>query len=169
MATAALTPERIDPRAQHEVRALLTRMGDTLSATELERLCQRVYIRGELWRPLLNLGKERVCECLYLDTCVGVYLISWAPGDDTETHNHSGSDGAVVVAQGTIRAELPDREDSDDLAELRPGTSFCFEDSEPHRIQNAGDLPAATIHCSSPPLEFDEMCAHAEGTAEAFA
>ena len=161
------TAERIEPRAQHEVRALLTRMGDTLTPEELERLCQRVYIRGELWRPLLNLGKDRVCEALYLDTCVGVYLISWCPGDNTGIHDHEGSSGGVVVAQGTIREERPGRDD--EVIDMRAGTSFHFSESEPHSIANASDLPAATILCTSPPLEISGMCPHAEGTAEALA
>ena len=169
MATAERTAERIEPRAQHEVRALLTRVGDTLTPAELERLCQRVYIRGELWRPLLNLGKDRVCECLYLDTCVGVYLISWAPGDDTKLHDHEGRSGAAVVAQGTIREERPGPEGSGGPAELRAGASFHLEGFETHRIENASDLPAATIHCSSPPLEISEMCPEAKSTAEALA
>ncbi len=160
------TAQRIEPRAQHEVRALLTRVGDTLTPAELERLCQRIYIRGELWRPLLNLGKERVCECLYLDTCVGVYLISWSPGDDTELHDH-GSAGGVVVAKGTIREQRPGRED--ETLELRAGSSFCFSDSEAHRIQNTSELQAATIHCSSPPLELTDLCSHTGSAAEALA
>lgn len=157
------TAQRIEPRAQHEVRALLTRLGDTLTPEELERLCQRVYIRGELWRPLLNLGRQQVCECLYLDTCVGVYLISWSPGDDTGLHDHVGNSGAVVVAQGTIREQRPGRED--EVTDLRAGASFHFNDAEPHRIENAGFLPGATIHCSSPPLEITDLCPLAEGTA----
>ena len=163
MSIAPPSAQGTEPRAQHEVRALLTRLGDTLSAPELERLCQRIYIRGELWRPLLNLGKDRVCECLYLDSCVGVYLISWAPGDDTGTHDHKGSSGAVVVAQGTVLAE---HERNEGIAGLRAGASFHFADSEPHCIANGGDLQAATIHCSSPPLEVAEMCAHCEADAE---
>ena len=141
-------------------------MGDTLTPAELERLCQRVYIRGELWRPLLNLGKERVCESLYLDTCVGVHLISWSAGDSTETHDHEGS-GAVVVAQGTIREERPGRDDS--VLELRAGSSVHFADSEAHRIENPSTLQAATIHCSSPPLDITDMCPQARGTAQALA
>ena len=140
------TAERIDPRAQHEVRALLTRVGDTLSPDELERLCQRIYIRGELWRPLLNLGKDRVCEALYLDSCVGVYLISWSPGDETQLHDHEGRSGAAVVAQGTIREERPGPEGSDGPA--RPeGRRRAFTSrapSPPHRERQrpaCGDDP----------------------------
>ena len=172
MATAERTEpraERIEPRAQHEVRALLTRVGDTLTPAELERLCQRIYIRGELWRPLLNLGEDHVCEVLYLDTCVGVYLISWSPGDDTGLHDHAGSSGGVVVAQGTIHEERPGRENADELIDRRAGSSFHFGDSEPHRIENASDLVAATIHCSSPPLDIADMCPRADSAVESLA
>ena len=163
MATAV----RIAPRAQHEVRALLMRMGNTLSPAELERLCQRVYIRGELWRPLLAGPSDRVCACLYLDTSVGVYLASWAPGDGTPMHDHEGTDGAVVVAQGTICEERPGREGGDDVQQLRAGMSFQFEDIDTHRLLNNSDLPAATIHCYSPPVEITEVCPHSEDALEA--
>lgn len=163
MATAV----RIAPRAQHEVRALLMRMGEMLSPEELERLCQRIYIRGELWRPLLAGTDERVCACLYLDTSVGVYLASWSPGDSTEMHDHEGTSGAFVVAQGTICEERPGREGGDEVLEMRAGASDQFEDSDSHRIENASDLPAATIHCYSPPVEIIEVCPHSEDALEA--
>ena len=136
MATAERTAERIEPRAQHEVRALLTRMGDMLTPDELERLCQRVYIRGELWRPLLNLGKDRVCECLYLDTCVGVYLISWSPGDDTELHDHEGTQRRSRRRAGNDPRGAPrPARAATRPAELRAGASFHFEElrDPPHR------------------------------------
>src|SRR3712207_3705061 len=137
MATAV----RVAPRAQHEVRALLMRMGDVLSPDELERLCQRIYIRGELWRPLLDDGCDRVCACLYLDSSIGVYLASWSPRDGTELHEHEGTAGAVVVAKGTNREERPGREGGEEALELRAGSSFQFEDGEPHRIENVSGLP----------------------------
>ena len=166
MATAV----RIAPRAQHEVRALLMRTGDRLGPNELERLSQRIYIRGELWRPLLEGStSDRVCACLYLDSSVGVYLASWCPGDGTDMHDHAGTSGAVVVAQGTIREERPGREDADEVIELRAGASFQFEDSDSHRIENASGLMAATIHCCSPPVEITEVCPHAEDVLESLA
>jgi mannose-6-phosphate isomerase-like protein (cupin superfamily) len=155
------TAERIEPRAQHEVRALLMRMGEMLAPDELERLSQRIYIRGELWRPLLNVNAERVCACLYRDTSVSVYLRTWCPDDDSGTHGHEGTSGAVVVAQGTIREERMTDEGGEAL-ELRAGSSFQFEDSEPHRIANANGLPAATIHCFSPPVEISDVCPHTD-------
>ena len=163
------TAVRTAPRAQHEVRALLMRLGDTLAPTELERLCQRIYIRAELWRPLLEVGEDRVCACLYLDSSVGVYLASWSPGDGTQMHDHEGTSGAVVVARGSICEARPGRDGQEEVLSLRAGSSVHFEASEAHRIENCSDLPAATIHCCSPPLEVTQVCPHAEDALKAAA
>ena len=141
------------------------RMGDMLAPDELERLCQRIYIRGELWRPLLDVDAERVCACLYLDTSVGVYLTTWCPGDDTGMHGHAATNAAMVVARGTIREERTTR-DGGEVLERAAGASFQFQDSEPHRIQNASDRPAAMIHCFSPPVEISDICPHSQDALE---
>ena len=121
-------------------------------AEELERLAQRIVSHPELWRPLAGEGKERAYECLYLDDSVGIWVITWLPGNDTGMHDHDGCSSAVVVAEGTIREERPRWDGEDQIIDPTRGESFNIKPHELHRMHNVSTEPATTIHCYSPPL-----------------
>jgi quercetin dioxygenase-like cupin family protein len=125
-----------------------------LDRSELERVATTIAGREELWRPLAEFGgSERHFESLHADWHVGIWVISWKPGNDTGFHDHDGSAGAVAVATGQIRIEIP-RWGADALSiDASAGEVSSFGPSEIHRMVNVSGATAVTVHVYSPPLD----------------
>ncbi|MDQ3933154.1 MAG: cysteine dioxygenase family protein [Actinomycetota bacterium] len=122
---------------------------DELAAWSLEIAC-----REELWWPLACFdGEERKHRSLYVDEHIGIWVISWMPGHDTGFHDHDESCGGVAVAHGRVREERPRWGREPHRIDPCRGESFCFDDTEIHRMVNVGDEPAVTIHSYSVPLK----------------
>lgn len=109
--------------------------------------------RPDAWGALVRHDpRERVCELLWRDEILEVWLICWAGGGhDTGFHDHDISSGAFAVARGelveerlTIGRTIRRR--------LRRGQSLGFGPSHVHRVHGVGDGAAVSIHAYSPPL-----------------
>lgn len=95
---------------------------------------------------------ERVCERLWLDARIEVWLICWSGRDhDTGFHDHDVSSGAFAVVRGelveerlTIGRTIRRR--------VRSGHSLAFSASHVHRVRGVGRIDAVSIHAYSPPL-----------------
>ncbi|MEE6259855.1 cysteine dioxygenase [Plantactinospora sonchi] len=80
-----------------------------------------------------------------------VWLLTWLPGQHTELHDHGGSAGAFLVADGTLTEEtvvggrLRPRE-------LGPGTGRRFGARHVHRVANNSARPAVSVHVYRPAL-----------------
>ena len=127
--------------------------GRTLSEPELEELAARIARRDDLVRPLVRFwADERHCASFYADEHVGIWVISWLPGQDTGFHDHAGSHGAVAVVEGCVREERPAWGPLARVLDARASEAFAFGDADIHRVYAVGDEPAVTVHAYSPPL-----------------
>jgi predicted metal-dependent enzyme (double-stranded beta helix superfamily) len=124
-----------------------------LDLSALRRLVSSIAADRAAWGRLVNLDTEhRHYAQLWRDDHLDVWVISWMNGHDTGFHDHDLSSGAVAVVEGELVEERltiggPPRRRS-----YRTGTSFHFDASHVHRMHQAGDGPAISIHAYSPPL-----------------
>jgi oxalate decarboxylase/phosphoglucose isomerase-like protein (cupin superfamily) len=89
-----------------------------------------------------------------LDTVDGAeaWLLTWLPGQSTELHDHGGSSGAFVVVSGQLVEQTVDEYGIVAGRRLRAGAGRSFGARHVHRILNAGDRPAVSVHVYSPAL-----------------
>jgi len=90
---------------------------------------------------------------LHDDDDLDVWLISWAPGDATELHDHGGSLGALTVISGTLHES---RWDGTQLRYrlLESGDQAAFPLGWVHDVGSTGNasLETLSVHAYSPPL-----------------
>jgi hypothetical protein len=124
----------------------------TLEKRELQALVDELARRPEVWRHLVAFAEgERHYESLHRDAHVDVWLICWAPDNDTGWHDHDVSSGAVAVVDGAL-VECNLRVGRDHLVTVvGGGTSFCFGPEHIHRLTGHAGR-AISIHAYSPPL-----------------
>jgi predicted metal-dependent enzyme (double-stranded beta helix superfamily) len=141
-------------------------MIEPLNRTQLRELVADIAAHPKRWRGLVRHGTpERHFEELHYDDRVGVWVISWASGNDTGFHDHDVSFGAVAVVEGEVLEERlvvggPPRS-------LRhcAGEVFDFDASHVHRMRQDSDTPAVSIHAYSPPLwRMGAYTVEADGT-----
>ncbi len=127
--------------------------GRLLEPDELRETAEAIAKRPDLWRGLVvHDASRRQYTSLYVDRHIGVWVISWMPGHDTGWHDHAASHGAVAVALGEIREERPVLGGPPRRTDATPGESFCFDNTEIHRMADLSAGPAVTVHAYSPPL-----------------
>jgi predicted metal-dependent enzyme (double-stranded beta helix superfamily) len=125
---------------------------------DLDRDALRALVAGiaadpERWRGLVRHGTpERHFEELYCDGHVGVWVISWASGNDTGFHDHDVSCGAVSVVEGEVTEERLVVGGPPRSLRHAAGETFDFDASHVHRMRQESDTPAVSIHAYSPPL-----------------
>lgn len=158
--TAGLTPTTLAPTVPAPVPddtpAPSSLTLDPLTPKLLAGIVRRVAARPELWRPRLRFtSPERYYVRLESTDAYEVWLLSWLPGQGTGIHGHGGSAGAFTV----VRGELTERVFPPTSRPVRPprvtmatGTARGFGPRHVHEVDNAGDLPAASIHAYSPAL-----------------
>ena len=95
---------------------------------------------------------ERHFEQLWLDDHVGVWVITWARGNDTGFHDHDLSCGAVAVVQGEIVEERLVVGGPPRRLPHSAGEAFGFDASHVHRMRKDDAALAVSIHAYSPPL-----------------
>ena len=128
--------------------------GRILEPAELSALAQRIAADPAAWRPLVSHDPDhRGHQQLYIDEYLGVWVISWMPGQDTGLHDHELSNGGIAVAEGTILEERPRWGMEPRRIDAKAGDAFCLNDTEIHRMANVSDAPAVTIHAYSPPID----------------
>ena len=128
-------------------------MIDPLSPDGLRDLVDWLAAAPDRWAPQVRHDRvERVCELLWRDERVEVWLICWSGEDhDTGFHDHDRSSGAFAVVSGelveerlTIGRTIRRR--------LRRGQSLAFPPSHVHRVHGVAATSAVSIHAYSPPL-----------------
>ena len=124
-----------------------------LGAAELCELVARIASDPGLWLPLVREDTaERHFEQLSLDEHVGVWVITWAHGNDTGFHDHDVSHGAVAVVRGEIVEERLVLGGPPRRLARRAGETFGFDASHVHRMRKDDAAIAVSIHAYSPPL-----------------
>jgi cysteine dioxygenase type I len=124
-----------------------------LDGRELCELVATIAADPARWRPLVRADTAaRHFEQLWLDDHVGVWVITWATGNDTGFHDHDLSHGAVAVVQGEIVEERLVVGGPPLRLVRRAGESFDFDASHVHRMRKDDAALAVSIHAYSPPL-----------------
>jgi mannose-6-phosphate isomerase-like protein (cupin superfamily) len=127
-----------------------------LTRTALTRLATDLGSTPALWRDHLRWSStERWYAQLRSTPLYDVWLLSWAPGQATELHDHGGSSGAFHVLTGSLRETVADGTPSSvRLSEhtVLPGQTVTFGPAHVHDVAHAGRGPAASLHVYSPPL-----------------
>jgi len=137
-----------------------------LDASELRELVAAIAAEPARWTPLVRADTaERHFEQLWLDEHVGVWVITWARGNDTGFHDHDLSCGAVAVVRGEIVEERLVVGGPPRRLPCRAGETFGFDASHVHRMRKDDAALAVSIHAYSPPLSrIGAYEVHADGT-----
>jgi hypothetical protein len=118
-------------------------------------LAQAIARAEDYWRPLVHhYDADRWFVRLYGTLEVEAWLLTWTEAQGVELHDHGGSSGAVLVAEGSLT------EDYCDLTSPAPlrravwprGSVHAFGASHVHDLRNTDAEPATSIHVYSPPL-----------------
>jgi predicted metal-dependent enzyme (double-stranded beta helix superfamily) len=124
-----------------------------LSPQQLRSVVSSLATSSGLWRPLVRHSPEqRSFEELVRSEHLAVWLICWSAGHDTGFHDHDGSSGAVIVAEGQLREERLRVGGPPAASVYGPGETFDFHGPDIHRVVHPGGPPAVSIHAYSPPL-----------------
>jgi predicted metal-dependent enzyme (double-stranded beta helix superfamily) len=135
-----------------EIEKLVERRA-LFSGPELRELTVEIAGLTELWWPIIRHTTDtRWYESLVLSDALELWLIGWAPGQATPTHDHGGASGALTVAAGclveTVHADSslasPQR-----ITRLQ-GSRAHFAPHHIHRVANEGAVNATSIHAYSP-------------------
>ncbi len=89
---------------------------------------------------------------LALTIGVELWLLSWAPGQGTEPHDHGGASGAFTVTIGELSEQYRHSGGPVSAAQWSVGDTVAFGPGRAHQLRNVGTTPAASVHAYSPPL-----------------
>jgi len=83
-----------------------------------------------------------------------VWLLTWLPGQSTDLHDHGGSAGAFAVLSGVLTEHTvaPGTRPALVPAPQPAGAVRAFGPRHVHRIVNAGDRQAVSVHAYAPAL-----------------
>jgi hypothetical protein len=124
-----------------------------LDLVELRDLVRAIAADPEQWRPLVRRDAvARHFEELCSDEHVGVWVITWASGNDTGFHDHDVSCGAVAVVEGEVVEERLVVGGAPRELRHHAGEAFDFDASHVHRMRHDDATMAVSIHAYSPPL-----------------
>jgi predicted metal-dependent enzyme (double-stranded beta helix superfamily) len=131
----------------------VNRFTHDLDLAELHALVAGIAADPEQWRPLVRRDTpDRHFEELHSDDHVGIWVISWASGNDTGFHDHDVSCGAVAVVEGEVVEERLVVGGAPREIHHRAGEAFAFEAWHVHRMRHDAAQSAVSIHAYSPPL-----------------
>ncbi|MCI2423276.1 cysteine dioxygenase family protein [Saccharopolyspora sp. K220] len=113
-------------------------------------------VASELTGRLLDIvrvdDENRWWAKLGLTAGVELWLLSWAPGQGTEPHEHGGASGSFSVLFGALREDYrypagPVRTTHHDV-----GSRIGFGSGRAHQVRNVSSVNSASVHAYSPPL-----------------
>jgi len=125
-----------------------------LSEDQLDAVVLAVAMRPMLYQDLVVSDAEhRWWMQLHLAQNLDVRVLSWAPDQASDWHDHGGSSGAFAVTSGA----LLEQSRADDGVSVRTrrlavGQHGSFGPAHVHDVQHAAGSPAVSIHAYSPPL-----------------
>ncbi|WP_225447275.1 cysteine dioxygenase [Streptacidiphilus sp. PB12-B1b] len=149
-------PAAADRPAREDVPALADMLAFARAAAADPEVISRLPLHPEE-RTWVRLEGPGGCEA---------WLIGWPPGSETGWHDHGGSSGAFVTAEGelselSLGVPIPtdgwrslELEDGVDRQRSLPaGTGRAFGAHHVHQVVNpSDDRHAVSVHCYYPPL-----------------
>jgi hypothetical protein len=113
-------------------------------------------VSSELAGTLLDIveinDEQRWWARLGLTSGVELWLLSWAPGQGTEPHDHGGASGSFAVLFGELQEKYRYPAGPVRAAEHGMGASIGFGRGRAHQVRNVSSVNAASVHAYSPPL-----------------
>ena len=113
-------------------------------------------VASELTGPLLDVVRideqQRWWARLALTAGVELWLLSWAPGQGTEPHDHGGASGSFSVLFGALREDYRYSSGPVRTVDHEVGSSIGFGSGRAHRVHNVSSVNSASVHAYSPPL-----------------
>jgi len=124
-----------------------------LDKGELAALVENLAARADLWAGHVGRSspERRHFASIQRDEYVDVWLICWAPGNDTGWHDHDVSSGAVHVIRGALAESTPRIGGAHAKQVVAAGCSFSFGPDHIHRLTGEGEQ-SISLHAYSPPL-----------------
>lgn len=114
------------------------------------------YLATELAAPLLDVvevdEQQRWWTRLALTSGVEVWLLTWAPGQGTEPHDHGGAAGSFAVLFGALREDHRYPPGPSRSTEHALGAALGFGAGRAHQLRNTSSVNSASVHAYSPPL-----------------
>jgi hypothetical protein len=113
-------------------------------------------VGSELAGALLDIVEihddQRWWARLGLTAGVELWLLSWAPGQGTEPHDHGGASGSFSVLFGELQEKY--RYPAGPVREARHGvgSAIGFGSGRAHQVRNVSSVNTASVHAYSPPL-----------------
>ena len=124
------------------------------NARELRDLTS--YVSSELAGPLLDITEvreqQRWWARLALTAGVELWLLTWAPGQGTEPHDHGGASGSFTVLFGQLRENYRYPPGPIRTADHEVGSAIGFGTERAHEVVNVSSVNSASVHAYSPPL-----------------
>ena len=124
------------------------------NARELRDLTS--YVSSELTGPLLDITEvreqQRWWARLALTAGVELWLLTWAPGQGTEPHDHGGASGSFTVLFGQLRENYRYPPGPIRTADHDVGSAIGFDTERAHEVLNVSSVNSASVHAYSPPL-----------------
>ena len=141
--------------ALHDQLADLVRPDTALwNARELRDLTS--YVSSELTGSLLDITEiredQRWWARLALTAGVELWLLTWAPGQGTEPHDHGGASGSFTVLFGQLRENYRYPPGPIRTADHEVGSAIGFGSERAHQVLNVSSVNSASVHAYSPPL-----------------
>ena len=125
----------------------------TLPSVALQELAERLVRRYGRWEELIvPRPTARVYEQVWDEANANAWLIGWCPDHDTGWHDHDDAAASITVLSGQVRELRMRMAGQPHTRLLSRGQTFHVPPSAIHRVQHAGQEPAVTLHCYSPPL-----------------
>jgi predicted metal-dependent enzyme (double-stranded beta helix superfamily) len=124
-----------------------------LRKAELADLVQNLAARPDIWAAHVGRSspERRHFASIHRDEYVDVWLICWAPGNDTGWHDHDISSGAVCVIRGALEESTPRIGGAHARELVAAGRSISFGPDHIHRLTGEID-ETISLHAYSPPL-----------------
>ncbi|HEY6531445.1 MAG TPA: cysteine dioxygenase family protein [Acidimicrobiales bacterium] len=102
-----------------------------------------------LWEPhVVHDERDRRPVRLLATDAYEVWVIGWTEGQGVDMHDHAGSAGVLVVADGALTERRPGFE----TERLGAGAVQRLDRTVVHEVANVEVNPATSIHVYSPPL-----------------
>jgi hypothetical protein len=113
-------------------------------------------VTSELTSQLLDIvridDENRWWAKLGLTAGVELWLLSWAPGQGTEPHDHGGASGSFSVLFGALREDYRYPAGPVRIAHHDVGSGIGFGSGRAHQVRNVSSVNSASVHAYSPPL-----------------
>lgn len=144
----------LHPRLHDQLVELVRPESSLWTPRELRDLTR--FASSELTSSLLDIAEiweeQRWWSRLALTAGVELWLLTWAPGQRTEPHDHGGASGSFTVLFGELRENYRYPPGPVRTVDHAVGSAIGFGQERAHEVVNVSPVNSASVHAYSPPL-----------------